>query len=159
MSYPIENRGLSVDPWPFSMSLRWKNSEKSRICVTGCIYRPQYSPNGGVQWHLPKPWISSIGQCVQYRTGEPPWPSKMASKVGPFFCRYFVCCCPGSRWGNTEQVVAQWHRPVASQVALDMLHWAMPSVLLLHTAVAIKMANDGGAFVFSAPFFACYNCS
>jgi hypothetical protein len=31
---------------------------------------------------------------------------KMARKVGPFFCRCFVCCCPGSHWGNTEQVVA-----------------------------------------------------
>ncbi len=27
---------------------------------------------------------------------------KTACKVGPFFCRPFVCCCPGSRWGNTE---------------------------------------------------------
>jgi hypothetical protein len=47
---------------------------------------------------------------------------KMASKVDPFFCRRSVCCCPGSRWGNTEQVVTQWQRPVASRVALDMLH-------------------------------------
>jgi hypothetical protein len=31
---------------------------------------------------------------------------KMASKVGQFFCHRFVCCCPGHRWGNTEQVVA-----------------------------------------------------
>jgi hypothetical protein len=26
---------------------------------------------------------------------------KMASLFGTFFCRGFVCCCPGSRWGNT----------------------------------------------------------
>jgi hypothetical protein len=45
---------------------------------------------------------------------------KMASKVVPFFCGCFVCCCPGSRWGNTEQAVAQWRHPVASGVALDM---------------------------------------
>ncbi len=30
---------------------------------------------------------------------------EMASKVGPFFHRCFVCCCPGSPWDNTEQVV------------------------------------------------------
>jgi hypothetical protein len=66
---------------------------------------------------------------------------KMASKVGPFLCHCFICCCPGSHWGDTEQVVAQWWHPVASRVALDMLHWAMPSVLLRHTAVAIKTAG------------------
>jgi hypothetical protein len=63
---------------------------------------------------------------------------KMASKAGPFLHHHFVCCCPGGRWGNTGQVVAQWRRPVASRVALDMLHRAMPSVLLWCTAVAIK---------------------
>jgi hypothetical protein len=34
--------------------------------------------------------------------------------------RCFVDCCHGGRWGNTEQVVAQWQRPVASDVAVDM---------------------------------------
>jgi hypothetical protein len=33
---------------------------------------------------------------------------KMTGKVGTFFHHHFVCCCPGGRWGNTEQVVAQW---------------------------------------------------
>jgi hypothetical protein len=78
---------------------------------------------------------------------------KMASKVGPFFCHCFVCCCPGGCWGDTEQVVTQWRRPVASQVALDMPHWAKPFVLLRHTAVAIEMANNRGAFDFCCPFF------
>jgi hypothetical protein len=66
---------------------------------------------------------------------------KMASLLGTFFCHHFVCCCPGGRWGDTEQVVAQWQRPVASRVALDMPHRAMPSVLLRRTAVAIKTAG------------------
>jgi hypothetical protein len=26
----------------------------------------------------------------------------MASLLGTFFWRCFVCCCPGGRWGNTE---------------------------------------------------------
>jgi hypothetical protein len=61
------------------------------------------------------------------------------------------CClfasCSGSRWGNTEQVVAQCRCPVASKVALDMPHRAMPSVLLRRTAVAIKTAGRQGTFV------------
>ncbi len=71
----------------------------------------------------------------------------MASLLGTFFCRRFMCCCPGGRWGNIEQVVAQWRCPVASGVALDMPHQAMPSVLLRCTAVAIEMAGGWGPFV------------
>ncbi len=66
---------------------------------------------------------------------------KTASFVGVFIDCCWFDCCPGSRWGNTEQVVAQCRRPVASGVALDMPHWAMPSVLLRRTAVVIKMAG------------------
>jgi hypothetical protein len=66
---------------------------------------------------------------------------EMASLLGTFSCRRFVCCCPGGRWGNTEQVVARWQHPVATGVALDMPHQAMPSVLLQRTTVAIKMAG------------------
>jgi hypothetical protein len=66
---------------------------------------------------------------------------KMASLLGTFFCCRFVCCCPGGRWGDMERVVAQWQRPVASVVALDMPHWAMPYVLLRRTTVAIEMAS------------------
>ncbi len=67
---------------------------------------------------------------------------KMANKVGHFFCGCFVCCCPGGCWGDTEQVVDQWRLPVASWVALDMPHWAMPSVMLRCTAVSIKTASS-----------------
>jgi hypothetical protein len=60
-------------------------------------------------------------------------------------CCLFACC-PGGRWGNMEQVVAQCRHPVASLVALDMPHWAMPSVLLRRIRKAFKMGRDGGAF-------------
>jgi hypothetical protein len=66
---------------------------------------------------------------------------KTASFVGVFVNCCLFACCPGGRWGNTEQVVAQWQHPVASRVALDMLHWAMPFVLLRRTIVAIKTAG------------------
>jgi hypothetical protein len=72
---------------------------------------------------------------------------KMASKIGQFCCRCFVCYCPGSLWGNTEQVVTQWQHPVASGAALDMPHWAMLYVLTQCTAVSNKMTNNGGALV------------
>jgi hypothetical protein len=66
---------------------------------------------------------------------------EMASFLGVFVDCCLFACCPGSRWGDIEQVVAQCRRPVASGVALDMTHWAMLSVLLQHTTVAIKMAG------------------
>ena len=55
----------------------------------------------------------------------------------------FVDCCPGGRRGNTEQVVARWRRPVASGVALVMLHRAIPHVLLQRLRMAIEMASNG----------------
>jgi hypothetical protein len=71
---------------------------------------------------------------------------KMASLFGTFFCCPFVCCCPGGCWGNTEQVVARWQHPVASGVALDMLHQAMCFVLHQQTAMAIKTDDRQGTF-------------
>jgi hypothetical protein len=67
---------------------------------------------------------------------------KMASKVGLFFVVFlFAVALHGGRWGNMEQVVARWRHPVASMVALNMLHQVMPSVLLRHTPIAIKTAS------------------
>jgi len=57
-----------------------------------------------------------------------------------------VDCRPGGCRGDMEQVVARWQRPVASGEALVMLHWAMRSILRRHTAMAIKIARNGGAF-------------
>ncbi len=70
-----------------------------------------------------------------------------ASFLGVFVDSCLFACCPGSRWGTTERVVTRCRHPVASGVALDMLYWVMPSVLLRRTAVAIKTADGQGAFV------------
>jgi hypothetical protein len=47
---------------------------------------------------------------------------KTASKVGVFIHHCVVDSRPGGRGSATERVVAQWRHPVASGVALDMLH-------------------------------------
>ncbi len=72
---------------------------------------------------------------------------KTASFVGVFVDCCLFACCPGSRWGNAEQVVARWQCPVASGVSLDMPHGTIPSLSLRHTAVAIKTVGGLGAFV------------
>jgi hypothetical protein len=66
---------------------------------------------------------------------------KTACFLGVFVDCCLFACCPGGCWGDTEQVVTQCRHPVASGVALDMPHWAMPSVLLRHTAGAIETAG------------------
>jgi hypothetical protein len=75
-----------------------------------------------------------------------------ATFLGIFVDCCLLACCSGSCWGNTERVVAQCRHPVASRAALDMLHRAMPSVLLWRTAVAIETAGGRGVFVHHCQF-------
>jgi hypothetical protein len=70
----------------------------------------------------------------------------MATFLGVFFYCCLFACCSGSRWGNMEQVVARWWHPVAFEVALDMPHRAMRSVLLRRIRKAFKMGCNRGAF-------------
>ncbi len=72
---------------------------------------------------------------------------KTAYKVGVFIHHCVVDCRSGVRGSDTEQVVARWRRPVASNMALDILHWAMLHELLQCLRMAIKMTCNGGAFV------------
>jgi hypothetical protein len=72
----------------------------------------------------------------------------LATFLGAFVDCCLFACCPGGRWGDMEQVVTQCQRPVASGVALDIPHRAMPSVLLRRTTMAIKTAGGRGAFVY-----------
>jgi hypothetical protein len=66
---------------------------------------------------------------------------EIASFTGVFVDCCLYACGPGSRLGDTEQVVAQFQHPVASGVALTMPHRGILSVLLGRTAVTIKMAG------------------
>jgi hypothetical protein len=70
----------------------------------------------------------------------------MATFLGVFVDCCLFACCSGGRWGNMEQVIARWRRPVASEVALDMPHWGMLSVLLRRIRKTFKTGHSGGAF-------------
>ncbi len=72
---------------------------------------------------------------------------KIATFLGVFADCCLFACCPGGRWGDTEQVVARWQFPGAASVALDLLHWVLPRSLLQHVHMAIKMACNGGTFI------------
>jgi hypothetical protein len=77
----------------------------------------------------------------------------MATFLGVFVDCCLFACCPGSRWGNTERVVARWQLPGASCVALDLLHRAMSRSLLQRVRMAIKMACNRGTFVRHRQFY------
>jgi hypothetical protein len=83
-------------------------------------------------------------RMVLYRRTTPA--INMATFLGVFVDCCLFACCSGGSWGNTEQVVARWQHPVTSKVALDMLHWAMQSVLLRRIHKTFKTGRDGGAF-------------
>jgi hypothetical protein len=76
-----------------------------------------------------------------------------AHKVGVFIHRCVVDCHPGVRGSDTERVVAQWQRLVSSNMALNILHWAMPHESLQCLHMAIKMACNGDAFVLCRRLF------
>ena len=93
----------------------------------------------------PPPSGDALGIVPLQRDGH-----RNGQQSGYIFYHRFVECHPGGSRGDTEPVVTQWQRPVgpvASGVALDMLHQAMMHVLLHHLSMAIEMACDGGAFV------------
>jgi len=92
--------------------------------------------------HEPPPSGDARGIVPVHRDGH-----RNSQQSGFILHCLTVCCRPGGRRGNTEQVVARWRRLVASIKALDLLHWAMCAVLHHRTAMAIKIASDGGAFV------------
>jgi hypothetical protein len=81
---------------------------------------------------------------------------KMASFAGVFVDCCLYACFSSDCWGNMDQVVTQCRRPVAFEAALDMPHWAMPSVLLRHT---LKRPADEVHSFAAIAFFVCCNCS
>jgi hypothetical protein len=138
-------RVLSVNPWSFLMVLMMKTLKKRRSYV-----RTMLSGVILAQWWHPVASIEALDllhramHAVTYRHNA------MAIKMAIFAHVFVDCClyacCPGGCWGNTERVVARCWCPVASIVALDTPHQAMPSVLLQSIHKAFKISRDGGAF-------------
>ncbi len=147
MSYPYFYSGLSLWLCGFLTIWRWKTSEKTSVGMSDCMLSEQVL----AQWWHPVAssealnhlyWEMCAVSCRYIAMAI-----KTASIVGVLFVCCFVDCCPGRRWGNTERVGARCRHKVAYRVALDMPHWAMPSVLLQCTAVAIETTGGRGAFV------------
>jgi len=90
----------------------------------------------------PPPLGDTLGIVPTHRHGH-----RNGQQIGYMLHRRNVCCCPGGRRGNTEQVVARWRRLVAFFKAQDLLHRAIHAVSHHRTAMAIKIASDRGAFV------------
>ena len=54
-------------------------------------------------------------------------------------------------------MLAQWRHPVASNEALDVLHWVMHSASYCLVRMAIEMARKVGAFFSVVDFLSCIN--
>ena len=76
------------------------------IGVSAC---PMVAFSGFCENHKPPPSGNVRGIVLPHRHGH-----QNGQQSGYMLHRRFVCCRPGGRRGNTEQVVAQWQRPVTS---------------------------------------------
>jgi hypothetical protein len=124
------------------MKLKKQPALACPIDAIGASARPMVAFSGFCESHKPPPSVDVRGIVPPLHHGH-----RNSQQSGYMLYRCFVCCHPGGRGGNTERVVAQWRRPVASGEALIMLHRAMRSIWHRRTAMAIEMARDGGAFV------------
>jgi len=104
--------------------------------------RPMVAFSGFYESRKPPPSGDARGIVPLHRDGH-----RNGHQSGYMLHRYIVCCRPGCRRGDTERLVTRWRRPVASGVALDMLHWEMLQLLLQCLHIAIEMSSDGAAFV------------
>ena len=113
------------------------------IDVIGASAHPMVVFSGFEESPGPPPLGDACGIVPAHRDGH-----QNGQQSRCILHRRFVDCCPGGCRGNTERVITRWWRPVASGVALDMLHQAMPHVLFQSLRMAIEMASsDGGAIV------------
>jgi hypothetical protein len=89
--------------------------------------------SGFYKSHEPPPSGDAHGIVPAHRDGH-----QNGQQSGYMLHNCCVDCRPGGRRGNTERVVAQWRRSVASGEALVMLHRVIKAVLHRRTAMAIK---------------------
>ncbi len=55
------------------------------------------------------------------------------------FSSFFLACNPVVRQDDTEQILARWWHPVASNEALDPLPWAMYAALHRRIIAAVEL--------------------
>jgi len=105
------------------------------IDAIGASARPMVAFSGFYESHEPPPSGDVLGivpsHCRSHQNGQ---------QSGYMLHRRNVCCRPGGRRGNTEQVVARWRRLVAFIKTLDLLHREMRALSHHRTAIAIEMA-------------------
>jgi hypothetical protein len=77
---------------------------------------------------------------------------RMASKVGVFFIVVVLYVTPAATKAIHSRYLPNSKYPVASTMALNLLHWAMHLALPPCIRRAIEMASKGGAFVFIVYF-------
>jgi len=119
------NRSIAMTDWPIGASAH------PMVVFSGLYESPGPSPLGDARGIVPP-------HRNDHRNGH---------QSGYIIYRCFVCCRPGGRQGDTERVFTRWRRPMASGVALDMLHRAMPHVSLQCLTMAINMVCRGVTFV------------
>ena len=123
------------------MKCKKRNNSHCRVCfdAIGVSARLMATFSGFYESHEPPPSGDALGIAPPHCDGH-----QNGQQSGYILHNR---CCLGGRRGNTEGVVVQWRRSVASGEALVMLHWVMCFVSHRCTAMAIKMARDRGAFV------------
>ena len=95
--------------------------------------------SGFYESHEPPPLVDVRGIVLPHRDGH-----RNGQQRWYIVHHRFVDCRHGSRRGDTDQVVARWQRPVASDVAVDMLH---------RVCTATEMACNGGTFARCRQYF------
>ena len=121
-------------------------------CLIGNIWAsacPMEAFSGFYESHKPPPSGDARVIVPPHRDGH-----QNGQQRGYILHRHFVDCRPGGHRGDMERVVARWQRPVASDVALDMMHWVMPRALLQRLRMTIEMACNGGTIACCRRYYA-----
>ena len=159
MSYPYCYSGLTLCFVAVFDDLMMKNIRKTGVGMSDWWLSEQVL----AQWWHPVASSEALDplhramHAVSYRRIA--MAIETASFVGVFVDCCLFACCPGGCWGDTEQVVTRCRHPVASGVALGMLHQAMHFVLHRCTAMAMKMAGGQGALFLIVDFVINHNSS
>ena len=129
MSHPYINIDLSThiapSPTPNTSKIKPIAARNDRNTLSSPCACPMAAFSGFYESPGPPPSGDARGIVPPHHDGH--WNGHQS---GCILHLCIVCCRPGGRLGDMEWVVAQWRHPVASGVALDMLHWVMLHVSL-----------------------------